>query len=272
MITGTTAGKPMISTFMLQSLLAGIGLSFITSPMGCFLVWRRMSFFGDALSHSALLGVVLGLMLGINLHWGVLIVCIGITLLLAFVDDRGGLPSDTWLSITSYGALAIGMILINKMPSLRIDPSSYLFGDILTLQSQDFFWIFGCAVLVVGFTALQWQPLLLSTLDEGLAKAEGVSLTPLKLGFMIILALTVAVSLKFIGVLLVPALLVIPPATAKKYASTPEQMVFYAWVFTVIGITGGLALSLFFNLATGASIILVNLVIFIVSQILCTRT
>lgn len=257
----------MIDIFFLQSLLAGIGLSFITSPIGCFLVWRRMSFFGDALSHSALLGVALGLIFNMNIHLGILIVCLAVTFILAFVDDRIDLPSDTWLSITSYSALALGIVFMNKMSSIRIDPASYLFGDILTLQNTDFLWIFGCAVIVALFIYWQWQPLLLCTLDEGLAQAEGVSLMRLKFGFMLILALTVAVSLKFIGVLLVPALLVIPPATAKSYAKTPEQMVLYALLFTLVGITSGLFLSLAFNLATGASIVLTCLTLFILSQI-----
>lgn len=257
----------MIDIFFLQSLLAGIGLSLITSPIGCFLVWRRMSFFGDALSHSALLGVALGLIFNINIHFGILLVCLMVTFILAFVDDRVDLPSDTWLSITSYSALALGVVFMNKMPSIRVDPASYLFGDILTLQNQDFLWIFGCALLVGFFIYWQWQPLLLCTLDEGLAQAEGVPLARLKLGFMLVLALTVAVSLKFIGVLLVPALLVIPPATAKSYAKTPEQMVLYALLFTLVGITGGLFLSLAFNLATGASIVLTCLALFILSQI-----
>ncbi|NBT86226.1 MAG: hypothetical protein EBT45_07005 [Alphaproteobacteria bacterium] len=261
-----TAWNIMIDIFFFQSLLAGIGLSFITSPIGCFLVWRRMSFFGDALSHSALLGVALGLIFNMNIHFGILLVCLMVTFILAFVDDRVDLPSDTWLSITSYSALALGIVFMNKA-SVRVDPSSYLFGDILTLQNQDFIWIFGCALLVGFFTYWQWQPLLLCTLDAGLAQAEGVPSTRLKLGFMLVLALTVAVSLKFIGVLLVPALLVIPPATAKGYAKTPEQMVLYALLFTLVGIIGGLFISLAFNLATGASIVLTCLTLFLLSQI-----
>lgn len=257
----------MIDIFFLQSLLAGVGLSLITSPIGCFLVWRRMSFFGDALSHSALLGVALGLIFNINAHLGILIICLAVTFILAIVDDRTDLPSDTWLSITSYSALALGIIFINKMPSIRIDPASYLFGDILTLHSSDFLWIFGCAIVVGLFIYWQWQPLLLCTLDEGLAQAEDISLMRLKFSFMLILALTVAVSLKFIGVLLVPALLVIPPATAKQYAKTPEQMVLYSLLFTLAGITAGLFLSMTFNLATGASIVLTCLILFIFSQI-----
>lgn len=257
----------MIDIFFFQSLLAGIGLSFITSPMGCFLVWRRMSFFGDALSHSALLGVALGLIFNINVHLGIFIVCLAVALILVFVDDRADLPSDTWLSMTSYTALALGIVLMNKMPSIKVDPASYLFGDILALQNQDFFWIFGCAILVSLFIYRYWQPLLLLTFDEGLAQAEGMPLARLKLGFMLILALTVAVSLKFIGVLLVPALLVIPPATAKQHAKNPEQMVFYALSFTLAGISGGLFLSLVFNIATGASIILACLSLFVLSQV-----
>eukprot|EP01037_Dinobryon_pediforme_P013246 gene13246-13354_t len=224
-----TAWNIMIDIFFFQSLLAGIGLSFITSPIGC---------------------VALGLIFNMNIHFGILLVCLMVTFILAFVDDRVDLPSDTWLSITSYSALALGIVFMNKA-SVRVDPSSYLFGDILTLQNQDFIWIFGCALLVGFFTYWQWQPLLLCTLDAGLAQAEGVPSTRLKLGFMLVLALTVAVSLKFIGVLLVPALLVIPPATAKGYAKTPEQMVLYALLFTLVGIIGGLFISLAFNLATG---------------------
>jgi zinc transport system permease protein len=263
----TAATIIMMSNFLFLLIVAGLGLSLMTSPIGCFLIWRRMSFFGDALAHSALLGVGFGLLLDLNIYLGISIICIIIALILTLTSERKGLSSDTWLSIISYSALALGIILINKLPHVRVDPANYLFGDILTLQPLDLLWIYGCAIGVCIFIYRKWQPLLLLTLDEGLAQAEGVSVTSLKLNFMLVLALTVAISLKFVGALLVPALLVIPSASARSNARTPEQMIGYTLFFTFISITGGLVLSIAFNLVAGPSIVLTALSIFIVNHL-----
>ena len=257
----------MMSEFIFLLITAGLGLSFMTSPMGCFLVWRRMSFFGDALAHSALLGVGFGLLLNLNIYFGISIICMIIALILTLTSERKGLSSDTWLSIISYSALALGIIIVGKLPNVRVDPANYLFGDILTLQPFDLLWIYGCAIGVWVFIYYKWQPLLLLTLDEGLAQAEGVSVTSLKLNFMLVLALTVAISLKFVGALLVPALLVIPSASARNNARTPEQMVGYTLLFTFVSITGGLILSIAFNLVTGPAIVLTALFLFILNQL-----
>jgi zinc transport system permease protein len=257
----------MISNFIFLLIIAGMGLSLMTSPMGCFLVWRRMSFFGDALAHSALLGVGFGLLLNLNIYVGISIICMFVAIILTLTNEKKGLSSDTWLSIISYSALALGIILVNKLPNVRIDPANYLFGDILTLQPLDLLWIYGCAIGVWVFIYYKWQPLLLLTLDEGLAQAEGISITSLKLNFMLILALTVAISLKFVGALLVPALLVIPSAAARNNAKTPEQMIGYTLLFTFISITIGLILSIVFNLMTGPTIVLTSLFLFILNQI-----
>ncbi len=262
-----TAVITMISNFLFLLVIAGVGLSMMTSPIGCFLVWRRMSFFGDALAHSALLGVGFGLLLNLNIYLGISIICVIVALVLTLTSEKKGLSQDTWLSIISYGALALGIVLVNKIPHVRVDPANYLFGDILTLQPLDLLWIYGCAIGVWIFIYYKWQPLLLLTLDEGLAQAEGVSVTSLKLNFMLVLALTVAISLKFVGALLVPALLVIPAASARNNARTPEQMVGYTFLFTFVSITGGLMLSIVFNLVTGPSIVLTALSLFILNQL-----
>ncbi len=253
-------------SFLLIPWIAGLGLSLVTSGMGCFLVWRRLSFFGDALAHSALLGVAISFALGIPLFLGVLILCILIALILGYFPKKDYIGPETSLAILSYGTLALGIIAVSKL-AVRIDPASYLFGDILTVTFYDVGGIFAVAALVCAFLYYQWQPLLLITLHPELAQAEGICVTKLQLHLTLVLAMTVAACLKFIGALLVPALLIIPPATAARYAKTPETMVGLTFLFACTSITLGLFLSVLLNTASGAMIIVVALALFSFSRL-----
>ncbi len=253
-------------SFLMVPWIAGVGLSVIISNVGCFIVWRRLSFFGDALAHSALLGVALGLILNIPLFWGVLIICLLSAVILTLTANQPSLASDTSLAIVSYGSLALGILAVSKL-AVRVDPASYLFGDILTVTWYDVMGVFGVAILVVLFFYHHWQRLLLMTLHFELAQAEGLQVQNLQLQLTLVLALTVAACLKFIGVLLVPALLVIPPATAARYATTPESMAWITFLLALISITVGLFLSVILNIASGASIVITALCLFIISQL-----
>ncbi|MCX7338024.1 MAG: metal ABC transporter permease [Alphaproteobacteria bacterium] len=251
--------------FFLRLMLAGLGLSLITSPMGCFLVWRRLSFFSDALSHSVLLGVALSLILHIDVNLGIVAICLVTALLLSTISTKSTLPADTGLSIISYGSLSLGVILVSKFSPVRIDPSSYLLGDILTIQAVDLYWIYGCVIGVWGFIGVYWQPLLLLTLHQDLAHAEGIPTKKLNLGFLILLAIIVAVSLKLIGALLMPALLVIPPATAAFSSKTPEEMVVKTLILTILSMFIGGWLSFYSNVPTGAAVVCFSLLLFLIS-------
>jgi zinc transport system permease protein len=251
-----------------QGFIAGLGLAFIMGPLGCFLIWRRMAFFGDALAHSSLLGIALGVLLHINMTIGVLgtgLLCAGI---LARVNNRHFLSPDAWLGIVSYSTLALGVLALSKSGT-NLDPESYLFGDILTLTRQDIYWIYGCGVLVGAFLFLKWRALLLVALDEDLAKTAGIRVDFVHAAFMVILALTVAIALKAVGALLVPALLIMPAAIAGRFARSPEHMAFMAMGVSCLAISIGLVASIFLNTPSGATIVVSCLVLFVGSGLYC---
>ena len=245
-----------------QALLAGIGLALSPGPLGCFLLWRRMAFLGDALAHAALLGIALGMALNLDMNMGILAVCLGCAAILATVQSRQNLAPDAWLGIVSYSALALGILALSKSGS-SLDPESYLFGDILLLTRSDLYWIYGCVILVGAFFLWKWRDLLLVTLDEELAQTAGVSVGFVRAAFMLILALTVAIALKAVGALLVPALLIMPAATAGRFARSPEQMVMMAIGIAMLAISIGLIVSIFLNTPSGATIVAACLVLFL---------
>lgn len=255
-------------SFLAIPWMAGIGLSIVTSGMGCLLVWRRLSFFGDALAHSTLLGVAFSLMLNISLFWGIVIICVVVGFVLGYLPKQSRIGPDTWLAIISYGSLALGMVLISKIPGMRVDPSSYLFGDILALTLYDVAIIFTVAGLTSLFLCHYWRSLMLITLNIDLAQAEGVKVFSLQRQLTFMLAMTVAACLKLIGALLVPALLIIPAATASYPAKSPKAMVFLTFLFSVISISLGLFLSVYFNTPSGPMIVVTALGLFAISRIL----
>jgi zinc transport system permease protein len=249
-----------------QAVAAGAGLAFLTGSLGSFLLWRRMAFFGDALGHSALLGVALGFYLNFGMNSGVVLVCLFSALVLSKTRNRPNLSSDAWLGILSYGSLALGVLALSKSGT-RIDPESYLFGDILTLARSDIYWIYGCVILVGVFLFWKWRDLLLLTLDEEIARTDGVHAGMVSTVFMVILALTVAVALKAVGALLVPALLIMPAATAGQFAKSPVHMVFLAGGIAFFAIVSGLGGSILFNVPSGATIVTACLIFFLTAQL-----
>lgn len=249
-----------------KALLAGFGLALTMGPLGCFLVWRRMAFFGDALAHSSLLGIALGILLHIDMNIGIMGVCALCAAILAKTRSRQHLSVDAWLGIISYSALALGVLALSKSGS-NADLESYLLGDILTLSGEDLYWIYGCALLVGIFFFWKWRELLLLTLDEELAQTAGVSVGSIQAIFMVILALTVAIALKAVGALLMPALLIMPAATAGRFAHSPDRMAFIAIGTAFLGISTGLIAAISFNTPSGATIVVSCLILLLVSTI-----
>lgn len=258
------------SPLVFKALLAGFGLALTTGPLGCFLVWRRMAFFGDALAHSSLLGIALGIMLHIDMNIGIVAICLLCAMILAKTHSRQHLTADAWLGIISYSALALGVLALSVSGS-NADLESYLFGDILTLRAQDLYWIYGCAILVATFFYWKWRELLLLTLDEELAQTAGVSVGIVRAVFMVILAFTVAIALKAVGALLMPALLIMPAATAGRFARSPEHMAFIAVGTAFVGISMGLLSAIAFNTPSGATIVVSCLILFLISTLSRSR-
>ena len=212
----------------LVPLLTGVLLATITGPLGSFVVWRRMAFFGDTLAHGALLGITLGVLTDINLTVALALSCVLLALLLMPLQNRSNLSSDTLLGIVSHSTLAIGLVALSLADGVRVDLMSYLFGDLLAVEISDLAWVSASVMVIGGLMVLNWRGLLASTVSPELAENDGYPVKRLNLLLVLMLAMVVALAMKIVGILLVSALLVVPAATARSFARTPQQMVLIA--------------------------------------------
>ncbi len=248
--------------FLVRALLGGVGVALVAGPLGAFVVWRRMAYFGAAMAHSALLGVALGLLVGLDVNLTVIAVCVALALVVAALQRQKTLATDTLLGILAHGSLAVGLVAIAFMETLRVDLLAYLFGDILAVTRADLAWIYGGgAVVLVAIVAI-WRPLLAATVHEELARVEGIPVTGVQLAFMLLLAVVIAVGLKVVGMLLITSLLIIPAAVARRLVSTPERMAVMASVIGCAAVVGGLYGSLAWDTPAGPSIVVVAAAMF----------
>ncbi|MFQ5954619.1 MAG: metal ABC transporter permease [Kiloniellales bacterium] len=252
----------MIDDFILRAMVGGIGVALVAGPLGCFVVWRRMAYFGAALSHSALLGVALGLIAGLSPTLGILVFCICLAVLLVGLERQRLLASDTLIGILAHGTLALGLILISFIEHLRVDLMGYLFGDVLAIGSGDLIWIYAVAAAIAGILAFIWRPLLSATVHEDLAAAEGVPVLRVRLVFTVMLATVIAVGMKVVGILLIVSLLIVPAAAARRLSVTPERMAAAAAAIGALSVVLGLIASLRWDLPAGPAIVVVATLIF----------
>src|SRR5215469_7226654 len=246
----------MLDDFLTRAALGGIGTAVLAAPLGCFVVWRRMAYFGETVAYSGLLGVALGFLLGIDLTLGVIGTAITMALLLSGLQGQRAIPYDTLLGILAHSALAAGLIAANYTGGARLDLMGYLFGDILAVSKADIAWIWGGAAAVLTALLFLWRPLLAMTVNEDLAAAEGVPVRLTGIAFILLIAITVALAMKVIGILLITSLMIFPTAAARPFAKTPEQMAVLAGIAAGAAVPAGLYLSLKLDTAAGPSIVL----------------
>ncbi len=245
----------MFEDFMVRAVVAGVGVALIAGPLGCFVVWRRMAYFGDTLAHAGLTGVALGLVLGTEPIVGIILTGLVIGLALMILERQRRVPTDALLGILSHSALAIGLIVIGFMESVRVNLMGYLFGDILAVSASDIAWIYGGAAALLAILFTVWKPLIAVTVDEDMAVAEGINAVRTQLVFTVLIALTVALAMKIVGVLLVTALLIIPAAAARRFARSPESMALGAAILGAVAVIGGLFASLQWDTPSGPSVV-----------------
>ncbi len=242
--------------FFQRALLAGLGIAAVAGPVGCFIVWRRMAYFGETLAHSGLFGVGLGLLLGFSLTLGAVATAVAVAVLLILMKNQRILATDTLLGILSHSSLALGLITVGLVTGAAGDHMDLLFGDILTVTWTDVLtvWAGGAAVLIV--LSLLWRNLIAISVHEELAQAEGIDVRRVELGFVLLIALMTAISMKIVGLLLITALLVIPAAAARRLAVTPERMAVISAGLAALAVVAGLMASAFANAVTGPAIVL----------------
>jgi zinc transport system permease protein len=265
---GTVMTEALLDDFVWRALLGGLGIAVVAGPLGSFIVWRRMAFFGDALAHSALLGIALALLLQVSLTIGVVVLCLGLALLLTALQQRIDLASDTVLGIFAQSCLAFGLVALSFMDTMRVDLLAFLFGDILAMTALDVMWIYiGGAVVLATLIAL-WRPMLAITVHEELARIEDVPVERVRFAFVLLLAIVIAAAMKIVGALLITALMIIPAAAARSFARTPEQMAVLAAVMGALAVMGGLSASLLWDTPSGPSVVAVAVVLFAASLLL----
>ncbi len=249
-----------MNSFIIYPILAGCSLSLITGPLGVFIIWRRMAFFGDTLAHSALTGVALSLLLDIALYPSLVIVPLVIAIFLTIVQSQKLLSSDTWLAIAAHGTLAIGIVALS-FQEVQVDIMAYLFGDILAVSKTNL-WQIGISVAIILSILISiWRPLLTITVNEELAHVEGVRVRLVRTTFMILIALTVALAIKIIGTLLLTAMLIIPAAAARPISTTPERMAIFAIIICCLAVFTGVQASFFIDTPTSPTIVVAALCI-----------
>lgn len=249
----------LLGDFMVRAALAGVGVAFAAGPLGCFVVWRRMAYFGDATAHAALLGVTLSLALDLPVALGVTVAALAMALSVSAATGRT-YAMDTMLGVASHGALALGLVAVSFLSGVRVDLMGYLFGDILAVTRGDLAVIWGGAALVLALIAWRWDRLILATLNADLAAASGVDPDRERLVLTLALGVLVAVALKVVGVLLITAMLIIPAAAARVFARTPEAMALQAVGVGAAAALAGLAGSFRFDTPTGPSIVLAAMI------------
>ncbi|MDR0588702.1 MAG: metal ABC transporter permease [Burkholderiales bacterium] len=258
----------LTSPFLWRAMIGGAGVALIVGPLGAFIVWRKMAYFGDTLAHSGLLGVALGFLLGVSPSLGVLMVCLLLAALLVFLELKERLSADTLLGLLAHTTLALGLIALAFLETTRFDLAAFLFGDLLAVTRDDLIWIGGGVAVAFAVLLKIWRPLLAATVDEELARAENVPVTKVKTAFTILVALVIACAMKVVGVLLITALLVIPAATAQRFTKSPETMALAASGVALAAVIGGLLFSLLCDTPASASVVAVATLIFVVSRII----
>ena len=255
----------MLDDFFYRALIAGIGIALVTGPLGCFVVWRRLSFFGDTLAHSALLGVILSVSFDINISLSIFVVSSLVALLLLKLQKTTYLANDALLGLLSHSSLAIGLVVLGFLSFIRFDIMGVLFGDILSVNINDLLaiWLGGALILLVLW--LIWKPLFASTVNYELAEAEGMKPERMNAIFTILLAALIAIAIKMVGLLLITGMLIIPTAMARNLSNNPKQMVILSIVGGLLSVLIGLYTSFEINTSSGPTIVTVALLLFILS-------
>ena len=251
---------------LLPALLAGVGIAILAGPLGSFVVWRKMAYFGDTLSHASLLGIALGFLFNINLNLALIICCMTLAVILVSLQKQKYVATDTLLGILAHSALSLGLVAVSFLDHVRIDLMSYLFGDLLAVTPSDLLWIYGGGVVVMLLLITLWRPLLSMTINEELAQVEGVNVDLMRLLLMLMVGMVIAVAMKFVGALIITSLLIIPAATARRFSHSPEAMAGLASVLGIIAVMGGLAMSWHYDTPAGPSVVVTAAALFLLSQ------
>lgn len=247
--------------------LTATAMAITAGPMGCIMLWRHMAFFGDTLAHAMLMGVALGVMLDVAPILGSMMMALAIAAIIAASQRQGKLTGDSWLAVLSHGSLAIGLIMLSVIDHPTTGLMQALLGDLLASGWQEA----ALAIAIMAITLLVlwrwlWQPMVAICLHRSMAMAEAVPVHRAEACFALILALLVALAMQVVGILLTSAMLIIPAATARSFAQSPQQMAIISSVVGVVASTAGMAASLWWDIPTAPAMVAAALLLLIAGQ------
>lgn len=254
-----------IYPFLQRALVSGLVIGITCSLIGVFVVLQKMSFFANAIAHSSLAGIALGFLIGINPMISAVIFGIIIALLISYLKNKSTLSVDTIIGIFLPTSMAIGVLIIGLLKSYKPDLLSYLFGNILAIDRFYMYLSLGLGLAVILIMAVFFKPYMFMAFDRELAALQGVKVVVYDYLFVIMVAATVIISTKVLGIILVSALIVIPAASSKNISTNFTQMVVFSIIFGFLSSLLGLFLSYILNLASGATIIMVSAAIFFIT-------
>lgn len=249
--------------FMQRAFISGLLISFAAGYLSVFVVQRRMSFIGSGLAHSALGGVALGIVLGINPTYILIPFIILMAYLILYFKERSGISFDTSIGIILAFSVSFGIILISIFDDTYQDAFSYLFGSILTLKQSDVYISFIVALLV-GLTIIKhWNIWAYVTFDRELAAADGIDVKKQEHLITFAVALVVAVAIKITGIILISSMIILPAAASAILAKRFSTMTYLSVIFGMISATLGLIISYFYDYPSGAVIVILQVMIFL---------
>jgi manganese/iron transport system permease protein len=253
---------PLTSSIFLRSLAATALVGTVCAVVGTYVVLRGIAFLGDAISHAAFPGVVVAYMVGFPFYIGAAVAAVGTALAIGYVTKRGELRQDTAIGVLFAGAFAFGVFLYSTIKGFVVDLFSFLFGNVLLISPSDLIGLLLLGIGVIAVVAVLWKELLYATFDPLGAAASGIPVERLEYLFLALVALTIVVSLQAIGIILVVAMLITPAATAQLLTSRFTRLMLTAAAIGVVSSVVGLYLSYWFDVASGATIVLVQTLVF----------
>ena len=263
---------PLGRAFFLRALVAAILVGTVCAVVGTYVVLKGLAFIGDAVSHAAFPGVVASFLLGTPYFLGAAIAAVGTALSIGFVSRRTQLRLDTTVGVVFAGTFALGIFMYSTIHGFVMDLMGLLFGNVLLISFDDLLGLVALGLLVLAVIAVLWKELLYATFDPLGAAASGLPVELLEYVYLAVVALTIVVSLKAVGIILVVAMLVTPAATAQLLTVRFGRMMALAILVGIVSAVVGLYVSLWADAASGATIVLVETALFVAAMTLGPRT
>ncbi len=248
--------------FIIKIIISAIGISLITSILGCFIVWKKMAYFGDSLAHASLLGIAIGIIFSIDINLMILATTISFALILGYLQNKNILSNDALLGILAHGGISLAMVVVS-FSHIIFDLKAFLFGSLLFVENDDIFLIYLALFIVYPVIFFNWQKLILLTINSDIACSVGINPAKYRMILTILIALTITITIKITGILLVTSLLIIPPAIARIISKSPKQMLLFSTIISIFSSILGVILSYLSDLILGPIIITIAIIIFI---------